>query len=46
MSIAPGLGENNHHTTEKTQRVLGGHPHPTAVTVIDCAEILISHRVL
>jgi hypothetical protein len=43
-AIAPGLGRKNRHTSEKAQRLLAWHPRPAAVTVVDCAESLMTRN--
>jgi dihydroflavonol-4-reductase len=41
--ITVSLGRRNRHTTEKAERLLGWRPRPSAPTVIDCANSLITH---
>jgi hypothetical protein len=43
-AIAPGLGRKNRHTSEKAQRLLAWRPRPAAVTVVDCAESLMTRN--
>jgi hypothetical protein len=43
-AIAPGLGRKNRHTSEKAQRLLRWHPREAAVTVVDCAESLMTRN--
>jgi nucleoside-diphosphate-sugar epimerase len=44
--ITVSLGRRNRHTTEKAERLLGWRPRPSAPTVIDCANSLITHGVV
>jgi dihydroflavonol-4-reductase len=44
--ITVSLGRRNRHTTEKAERLLGWRPRPSAPTVIDCANSLMTHGVV
>jgi dihydroflavonol-4-reductase len=46
QSIAPGLGRKNRHTADKAKRLLGWQPRPAVETVVDCAESLITQKVI
>jgi nucleoside-diphosphate-sugar epimerase len=44
-SLTPELGRRNDLTSAKARRVLGFSPRPATVTVVDCAESLLSASV-
>jgi nucleoside-diphosphate-sugar epimerase len=43
-AVTPLLGRKHRHTAEKAQRLLGWHARPAAVTIVECAESLISRN--
>lgn len=44
--VTPRLGRKHLHTSEKAQRLLGWQQRPAAVTVVDCAESLMTLHAL
>lgn len=44
--VTPRLGRKHLHTSEKAQRLLGWQQRPAAVTVVDCAESLMTLQAL
>jgi len=45
-AVTPSLGRKHRHTSEKAQHLLGWRPRPAAVTVVDCAESLMTRNAI